>query len=155
MTGGGGSGDGTTRFVGSGGGGNGTGGGGGGPHRCPKCGANVTFQEPNANASFSTNGGIQNNCFYCAACSGWFLIQPNTGYDEAASAQTKYLLSKLASDAAVGEGGSKTNNGGLPTRPSNRKISQPQFVMQHVSQMILLCLLILFALHIMCHIFKI
>eukprot|EP00579_Thalassiosira_antarctica_P001098 CAMPEP_0201865276 /NCGR_PEP_ID=MMETSP0902-20130614/172_1 /ASSEMBLY_ACC=CAM_ASM_000551 /TAXON_ID=420261 /ORGANISM="Thalassiosira antarctica, Strain CCMP982" /LENGTH=809 /DNA_ID=CAMNT_0048389967 /DNA_START=93 /DNA_END=2522 /DNA_ORIENTATION=- len=133
MTGGGGSGDGTTRFVGSGGGGNGTGSGGGGPHRCPKCGANVTFQEPNANASFSTNGGIQNNCFYCAACSGWFLIQPNTGDEAAASAHTKFLLSKLASDAAgAGEGGSKTNNGGLPTRPSNRKISQPQFVMQHI-----------------------
>eukprot|EP00956_Cyclotella_meneghiniana_P024500 scaffold49271_cov34-Cyclotella_meneghiniana.AAC.1 len=69
----------TPRFMGNnyrisgggGGGGNtpGNGGGGGSKHRCPKCGAFVTFQEHNTNR-------IQ-NCFYCAACSGWFLVQPD------------------------------------------------------------------------------
>jgi hypothetical protein len=41
----------------------GTGGGGGGRHRCPKCGAQVTFR----------HGDFEENTFYCAACSGWFV----------------------------------------------------------------------------------
>ena len=57
------------RISGGGGGGGGNTPGGGGKHRCPKCGAFVTFQEHNTNR-------IQ-NCFYCAACSGWFLVQPD------------------------------------------------------------------------------
>lgn len=119
----GGSSGGSAGFVGSGAGG-------GGGHRCPKCGANVTFQDTtNANDATQNghNGSIQNNCFYCAACSGWFLIQPNSEDEASTSAHSKYLLSKLAGE----ESGEKQN--GLPTTPSNRKISQPQFVMQHVS----------------------
>ena len=122
----------TPRFVGSGGGG------GGGGHRCPKCGANVTFQEGNSSAttnSGSGGGGIQSNCFYCAACSGWFLIQPTNLVDDddvssssASAAHSKYLLSKLG--GVDGEGKNKI----LPTSHSNRnKITHPQFVMQHVS----------------------
>ncbi len=38
-------------------------GGGGGRHRCPKCGAQVTFR----------HGDFEENTFYCAACSGWFV----------------------------------------------------------------------------------
>lgn len=123
----------SNRFVGNGGGGssgNGSGSGSGsGPYRCPKCGANVTFQEANGTSS------NKSNCFYCAACSGWFLIQPNSGEEAASnstssSAHSKYLLSKLAADGG-GDGGDVRKDG-LPTTPSNRKISQPQFVMQHI-----------------------
>ena len=113
------------RFVGNGSGGGSSGGAGGGPsQRCPKCGANVTFQEASAATAAS---GMQSNCFYCAACSGWFLIQPNSSEEESTSAHSKYLLSKMAAE------GEERRSAGLPTSPSNRKISQPQFVMQHVS----------------------
>jgi len=132
--GGGGSGDSTTRFV--GGGNNGSGGGSsGGPHRCPKCGASVTFQEPSTNATTNNGNRIQNNCFYCAACSGWFLVQPdvvNEVGEDTNAAHSKFLLSKMAGSgdesSTMGDG----ENKGLPTKPSNRKISQPQFVMQHI-----------------------
>jgi hypothetical protein len=67
--------------------------GGGSKHRCPKCGAFVTFQETTA-----TNR-IQ-NCFYCAACSGWFLVQPeqHAGSEE----HSKYLLGKLGEQKQEG-----------------------------------------------------
>lgn len=130
-SGGGGGGGGGSRFV---SGGNGGGGGNGGRHRCPKCGATVTFQESGGGGGVSSardgNNGIQNNCFYCAACSGWFLIQPNStgdGEEDNTSAHSKFILSKLSSPG--GEGGGRV---GLPTSPSNRKMSQPQFVMQHI-----------------------
>jgi len=149
----------TSRFVGNtGGGGGGSGNGSGGNHRCPKCGANVTFQKKtNNNASSSSsssssssnnNNGIQNNCFYCAACSGWFLVQPSTVMEEETNTSTstststghsKYRMakSKLASDIAAANAGAEGGDGsenkrGLPTRPSGRKISHPQFVMQHI-----------------------
>lgn len=43
-------------------------GGGGGRYRCPKCGTHVTFR----------HGDFEENTFYCASCSGWFLITPST-----------------------------------------------------------------------------
>jgi hypothetical protein len=43
-------------------------GGGGGRHRCPKCGTHVTFR----------HGDFEENTFYCATCSGWFVANPNT-----------------------------------------------------------------------------
>lgn len=48
------------------GGGNGTGG--SGQQRCPKCGTFVTFR----------HGHFEDNTFYCAACSGWFVISPDS-----------------------------------------------------------------------------
>jgi predicted RNA-binding Zn-ribbon protein involved in translation (DUF1610 family) len=42
-------------------------GGGGGRHRCPKCGTTVTFR-----------CDFEENTFYCASCSGWFVANPNT-----------------------------------------------------------------------------
>jgi len=106
-------------------------GGGGGPHRCPKCGAAVTFQE---NSTTSTTS--QTNCFYCAACSGWFLLQPNSLVDgDSASAHSKYLLgkiNKLANEAAGAGDGESKRVGGLPTIPSGRKVVEPPFVMQHI-----------------------
>lgn len=120
----------TTRFVGSGGG---NGSGSGGPHRCPKCGANVTFQE--SNAANSNTGSIQNNCFYCAACSGWFLIQPNLVDEDSTSAHSKYLLSKINKLASEAGGEDvEIKRIGLPTTPSGRKIVEPPFVMQHIPE---------------------
>ena len=56
----------TTRSGGSGGGGGGGGGSGTGRHRCPKCG----------NVAVFSHGEFEENTFYCAACSGWFLVSP-------------------------------------------------------------------------------
>lgn len=44
------------------------GGSGGGRHRCPKCGTFVTFRHTD----------FDENTFYCAACSGWFVVSPST-----------------------------------------------------------------------------
>ena len=44
------------------------GGSGGSRHRCPKCGTSVTFR----------HGDFEENTFYCATCSGWFVTNPNT-----------------------------------------------------------------------------
>lgn len=41
---------------------------GGGRHTCPKCGTAVTFR----------HGDFDANTFYCATCSGWFLIDQNS-----------------------------------------------------------------------------
>lgn len=129
------------------------GGGGSGGHRCPKCGAHVTFQSStSSNSSSSNKNALQSNCFYCASCSGWFLIQPNlvdgTYRNESSSAHSKYLLSKLGKDglrknvsvSGEEEGGSSDDNDGiLPTTPSKRKIGHKnQFVMRHVSHFICL-----------------
>lgn len=66
----------------------GGGGGGSGRHRCPKCGTFVTFR----------HGDFDENTFYCAACSGWFVVSPSTtitgddndrgAYDELLEKQT-------------------------------------------------------------------
>ena len=49
-------------------------GGGGGRHRCPKCGTHVTFR----------HNDFEENAFYCATCSGWFVANPNTITSEGA-----------------------------------------------------------------------
>jgi len=120
----------TSRFVGgppNGGGGSNGGGGGHSHHRCPKCGASVTFQDS------SKNKGMQNNCFYCAACSGWFLVKPTNSSSTVEMDESKFLLSKMAAAAASeGSNGEKVANGAPNT--ANRKISQPQFVMQHMPE---------------------
>ena len=134
------------RFIGRSTKGNGGGGGSGG-HRCPKCGAHVTFQSSSTSNSSTNKNALQSNCFYCASCSGWFLIQPNlvdgTYRNESSSAHSKYLLSKLGKDGlrknvSEGEGeeggSSGDDNDILPTTPSKRKIGHKnQFVMRHVS----------------------
>ncbi len=119
----------TSRFMGGSGGGGGGGNRGGSHHRCPKCGATVTFQDVTKGQQQQPHH--QKNCFYCAACSGWFLIKPPSSTTELED--SKFLLSKMAEVA--GDDGEKVVGGvsasGQP--PNNRKISQPQFVMQHVS----------------------
>lgn len=42
-------------------------GGGSGRHVCPKCGTDVTFRSDD----------FEKNTYYCATCSGWFLLDPN------------------------------------------------------------------------------
>ena len=81
-------------------------GGGGGRHRCPKCGTSVTFR----------HGEFEENTFYCATCSGWFLITPNT---------------------------IEGSNGGLGSQADATKVTavettNPPFVMQDVSSCLVL-----------------
>lgn len=115
-------------------------GGGNGPFRCPKCGTTVTFRE---RGSADDNGGsrIHNNCFYCAACSGWFLIQPAVSESALASTERAGLDNfaqdderegiknpKKDSSSAVGE--EDVADGRSSVR--RRKFSGPQFVTQHI-----------------------
>ncbi|KAL3767889.1 hypothetical protein ACHAW5_010132 [Stephanodiscus triporus] len=127
-----GGGGGFARFVGGGGGDRvgGGGGGDGGPRRCPKCGASVTFRGDASSSSSSmssSSSGNNNNggddvprqhaaadCYYCAACSGWFLVRNPTTTDGV--------------DDVIG----RATVGYMPTTPSSRKISQSQFVMQQI-----------------------
>lgn len=87
------------RNMGSGGGG----GGNNGRYRCPKCGTHVTFR----------HGDYEENTFYCATCSGWFLITPST--EQQRNAITEPRLTN------------KTRGTGTNTT------TDPQFVMQYVS----------------------
>lgn len=75
-----------------GGGGSPTGGGGGtgnGKHKCPKCGMSVTFQ----------HSDFEDNTFYCATCSGWFLVK-NAKEDEGGNA-VNTLISANAGNRAT------------------------------------------------------
>jgi len=99
-SGGSGSGSGSGRGISGGGGG-----GGDPPHRCPKCGTTVTFREAGTGTGVNGNGS---NCFYCAACAGWF---------------------RISSDVVASAGGN-SGEGGADKRMG--KVSEPQFVMQHI-----------------------
>jgi len=84
------------------GGGGGGGGGRGGRLKCPKCGMTVTFK----------HGDFEENTFYCATCSGWFMVQD-----------------------AIDEGGGKrltekASVGGVTVK--GMRIDPPSFVMQHI-----------------------
>jgi hypothetical protein len=85
----------------SGGGGGSGGSGGGGRHRCPKCGTKVTFR----------HGDFDENTFYCAACSGWFVVSPNTG-------------------TMGGEGYDEH----LDTIKSHKKMDDPPVIMHHIPE---------------------
>jgi hypothetical protein len=80
-------------FISGGGGGGdsgGIGGGGGGSGRalCPKCGTRVTFQHPE----------FEENSFYCASCSGWFVINANTAIGKDSSVQIPNILMQKVSN---------------------------------------------------------
>jgi hypothetical protein len=79
----------------------GGGGGGAGRHRCPKCGTNVTFR----------HGEFEENSFYCANCSGWFSIMPNT-----------ITADSIAKNETYGE----------LNKNEEKKLQDPQILMQHV-----------------------
>lgn len=74
--------------------------GGGGRHRCPKCGTFVTFRHTD----------FDENTFYCAACSGWFVVSPG--------------VPMTASDHDEKETGAYTD------KPKTH--ADPNFVMQHI-----------------------
>lgn len=79
----------------------GGGGGGTGRYRCPKCGTHVTFR----------HGDFDENTFYCATCSGWFLVTPNTV-----------------------TAGDRSSNG-EDFAPQNSSIEKrPELIMEHVRQ---------------------
>mmetsp|Transcript_5251 Transcript_5251/g.7980 ORF Transcript_5251/g.7980 Transcript_5251/m.7980 type:complete len:788 (-) Transcript_5251:449-2812(-) len=89
------------RRMGSGGGGSG---GNGGRYRCPKCGTHVTFR----------HGDFEENTFYCATCSGWFLITPSTEQQQ----QRNVAIDPRLANKTTGAGTNTTTD--------------PQFVMQYI-----------------------
>lgn len=147
----------SSRFVVTGGGGTGSGGGGGdvggtggggSRQRCPKCGASVTFggvdggdDDDGIASSSNSNSASPSNCFYCAACSGWFLVRPtgasvgggivSDGIKSTTTATSRHLLSRASLDGTTAAGGQAM----IPTTHSSNKrgVSQSQFVMQWVS----------------------
>lgn len=96
-----------------GGGGSSSGGGGGGgagKHKCPKCGTSVTFK----------HADFEDNTFYCASCSGWFLVKnANKGGGDDGSS---------VSAAAASNGGT-----GIYGVFNNDNVPSPKISMQHVS----------------------
>jgi len=126
------SGGGSSGGSGSGGGSGSSGGGGGGngKHKCPKCGMSVTFK----------HGDFEENTFYCATCSGWFLVK---------NAGEKSELSTLSSSPSSSAGAQfapsaydefkkeKTVSGssGGGNAASGRKItSSPHILMHHIPE---------------------
>jgi hypothetical protein len=84
----------------------GGGGGGGGRHRCPKCGTTVTFR-----------CDYEENTFYCASCSGWFVANPNL---------------------IVGNEGQNSEGDGSPydefmAKNGSKNVDAPDILMRHVS----------------------
>ena len=81
--------------------------GGGGHHRCPKCGTTVTFR-----------CDYEENTFYCASCSGWFVVNPNAilAGDDGKSHEPKFEE--------------------FTARNGTRKPDDPEILMRHVSNLI-------------------
>jgi hypothetical protein len=96
---------------GSGGGGPNNGGG-TGRHRCPKCGTTVTFR-----------CDFEENTFYCASCSGWFvanndtIMQSSSNMEGDGSSYEEFLAKNGPSQKAT------------PGNPS----TEPEILMRHVS----------------------
>ena len=88
---------------------NGSGGGGGGRHRCPKCGTYVTFRHTD----------FEENTFYCAACSGWFVVSPSAPM--------------TATDQPHRHRGENQEMGGF-TDKSKSQNPDPNLVMQHIPE---------------------
>ena len=94
-------------------GGGGGGGGGTGRHRCPKCGTTVTFR-----------CDFEENTFYCASCSGWFVASPDTidatSANEDGSSYEEFL--------AKNNGHNKQTTAG-----AGGAAADPEILMRHVS----------------------
>jgi ATP-dependent Clp protease ATP-binding subunit ClpX len=81
-------------------GGGGFGGGGGGGsirHKCPKCGKFVTFR----------HGEFEENTYYCATCSGWFLITPPIHNND------PFMESHRPPDTTTNNSNTTTNNNNI------------------------------------------
>lgn len=104
----------------------GSGGGGEGKHKCPKCGTSVTFK----------HADFEDNTFYCASCSGWFLVKnANMNGGEGASA-TSISASMSASASASGVKNTGTGIYGVFNNEKyvgDKKVSSPgnKVSMQH------------------------
>jgi len=95
----------------SGGGGSG----GSGKQKCPKCGMSATFK----------HSDFEDNAFYCATCSGWFLVK-----DGSVSANVGGVISAV-SQKNIGSvyGAFKDTAGSYEKRPSS-----PKILMQHIPE---------------------
>ena len=106
--------------------GGGGGGGGTGRHRCPKCGTTVTFRSD-----------LEDNTFYCASCSGWFVADPRHVDSNAAGAggYGAYNNSTNKDGSSYEEFLAKNNNSqpkkGVFTNGGND--NDPEILMRHVS----------------------
>ncbi len=102
-----------------GGSGSGVGGSGGGgkKHKCPKCGALTMFH----------HSDFEENTFYCASCSGWFLVKNADKQNN--EQQQQQQNSSQSNVTVVSEEGMDEKSGGA----KQRKISRPQILMEHVS----------------------
>lgn len=92
----------------SGGGGDG----GSGRHRCPKCGTSVTFRH---------DKDFDENTYYCATCSGWFLIDSSAEGSKGATFE---------------EYAAKNGSDGAPTKRQDATI-----LMQHVRNCFFCCVM--------------
>jgi hypothetical protein len=82
----------------------GGGGGGSGRHRCPKCGTTVTFR-----------CDYEENTFYCASCSGWFVANPNI---------------VVGNESNEGDGSPYEE---FMAKNGSKKVDAPDILMRHVS----------------------
>ncbi len=98
-------------------GGGGSGSGGNVYHKCPKCGMSVTFK----------HGDYEENTFYCATCSGWFLVKNSE--KETSFPFTYDEFDKGTSISAT----NNSNSGGSGSASKQRKNVRPQILMSHVS----------------------
>jgi hypothetical protein len=105
--------------------GNGGGGGGGkGRHKCPKCGMSITFK----------HGDFEENTFYCATCSGWFLVKKANEKATTSSNSTESSVAAAASFSSTGGSAYdefKEEKTGNEIKP--RKVTRQQILMTHVS----------------------
>jgi hypothetical protein len=85
-------------------------GGGGGRYCCPKCGTSVTFR----------HGDFDENTFYCANCSGWFVANPNT------------IMSSSGDDHNKSETYEELMKNGTGSHHHKNTPGGPQILMQHV-----------------------
>jgi len=111
----------TRRVSGSGGGG--TGGGGRGRYKCPKCGMTVTFK----------HGDFEENTFYCATCSGWFMVK-----DFGDKTELKRIRPQNANRSLIGQQQQQqAEHQKQQDQPTvgivkGMRLSEPPILMQHI-----------------------
>lgn len=97
-------------------------GGGGGRCRCPKCGTFVTFR----------HGEFDENTFYCAACSGWFVMSPTAMRGAVAQGVRELSSSSAGSSGGAGDVGSNAYPDTFMDKSIHRrKLDEPQVIMRH------------------------
>ena len=110
------------------------GGSGGGRHRCPKCGTFVVFR----------HGDFSENTFYCAACSGWFVLSP-TDYQEPPPAEGPTVLMEHIPQEpkvyAMRQGQQQPTDGGgqepPPTTHQVKRMPTPKEIMKGLNEYVI------------------